>query len=69
MIQDMLIVKISQDNINVAQARLNVNLRCDLHTLLTLFYLLPLMEAVNVLIKFVQRRDVFINFIATIKIC
>jgi hypothetical protein len=66
----MLIVKMSQDNISVAQARLNVNLLCDLHTLLTLSCLLPLMEVVNALIKFVQGRDVFIcNFVATINIC
>jgi hypothetical protein len=32
----MLIVKMTQDNISVAQARLNINLFCDLHTLLTL---------------------------------
>jgi hypothetical protein len=55
-----LIVKISQDNISVAQARLNLNLLCDLHTLLALFYLLPLLEAINVLFKFVQGKDVFI---------
>jgi len=66
----MLIVKMSQDNISVAQARLNVNLLRDLHTLLTLSCLLPLMEVVNALIKFVQGRDVFIcNFVATINIC
>jgi hypothetical protein len=32
-----LIVKMSQDNINVAQARLNLNLLCDLHTFLALY--------------------------------
>jgi hypothetical protein len=46
-----LIVKMSQDNINVAWARLNFNLLCDLHTLLTLFYLLPLLKAINILFK------------------
>jgi hypothetical protein len=46
-----LIVKMSQDNINVAWARLNLNLLCDLHTLLTLFYLLPLLKAINILFK------------------
>jgi hypothetical protein len=32
----MLIVKMWQDNISVAQARLNISLFCDLHTLFTL---------------------------------
>jgi hypothetical protein len=32
-----LTVKISQDNINVVQARLNLNLLCDLHTFLALY--------------------------------
>ncbi len=32
----MLIVKTSQDDISVAQARLNIIFFCDLHTLLTL---------------------------------
>ncbi len=65
-----LIVKMSQDNISVTQARLNLNLLCDLHTLPTLFYLLPLLEAINVLFKFVQGRDVFIrNFVTIVKIC
>ncbi len=60
----------SKDNISVVQARLNVNLLCDLHTLLALSCLLPLMEVVNALIKFAQGRDVFIyNFVAIIKIC
>jgi hypothetical protein len=66
----MLIVKMSQDNISVAQARLNVNLLCDLHTLLALSCLLPLMEVINALINFAQGRDLFIcSFVATIKIC
>jgi hypothetical protein len=65
----MLIVKMSQDNINVGQTRLNLNLFYDLDTLLS--YLLALLDAVTVLINFAQgRKDVFIyNFVALIKIC
>jgi len=66
----MLIMKISQDNINVIQARLTFNLLCDLHTLLTLSYLLPLLKVVNILIKFAQGKNIFIcNFVTKIKIC
>jgi hypothetical protein len=62
-VQDELIMKMSQNNISVAQARLNVNLFCDFHTLLTLSCMLPLLEAINALIKLVQEKDVFIcNF-------
>ncbi len=68
-IYKMLIVKMSQDNINVGQTKLNLNLFYDLDTLLS--YLLPLLEAINVLINFAQgQRDVFIyNFVASFKIC
>jgi hypothetical protein len=65
-----LIVKMSRENVSVAQARFDLNLLCHLHMLLGLFCLLPLLEAVNALIKFAQRRDVFIcDFVATVEIC
>ncbi len=49
-----LIVESSLNNLSIVQARLNLDLFCDVHTLLTLFYLclLPLLEFVNSLIKF-----------------
>jgi len=55
-----LIMKISQDNASIAQARFNLILFCDLPLLLGLSCLLPLLEAVNALIKFAQGRDIFI---------
>jgi hypothetical protein len=65
-----LIVKMSHDNVSVAQVRFNLYLLCDLHILLGSSCLLPLLEAVNALIKFAQGRDIFIcDFVATIKIC
>jgi hypothetical protein len=64
-----LIVKMSQDNVFIAQAKLNLDLLCDLHRLLGLFCLLPLLEVVNALINFVQKMDVFIyKFIVVIRI-
>ncbi len=66
----MLIIKMSQDNIVIAQARLNLDLFWDVKTLLTLFYVLPLLEVVNFLIKFAQGRDFFIlDLKAIVKIC
>lgn len=41
-----LIIKMPQDNIVIAQARLNLDLLCGVETLLTLFYMLPLLEVV-----------------------
>jgi hypothetical protein len=55
-----LIMEISQDNASIAQARFNLILFCDLPLLLGLSCLLPLLEAVNALIKFAQGRDIFI---------
>jgi len=55
-----LIMKMAQENPLVIQARLNFDLICDIHTLLALSYLLPLLEVVNGLIKFVKGGDVFI---------
>jgi len=62
-----LIMKMSWDNVSIDQARFNLAL-CDLH-MLGFFCLLPLLEAMNALIKFAQGRDVFIcDFVAIIKI-
>jgi hypothetical protein len=45
-----------------------VNL-CDVGTILGLPYVLPMLESVSALMKFVQTRDVFVcDYIATIKI-
>ncbi len=64
-----MIMKMSHDSALVVQARFNFNLLCGLHILLGLSCLLRLLEAMNVLIKFVQGRDVFIcDFVVTIKI-
>jgi hypothetical protein len=64
------IMKMSHDSVLVLQVRFNLDLLCDLHILLGLFCLLPLLEVVNVLITFVQGKDVFIcDFVAAIKIC
>jgi hypothetical protein len=47
-----LIVKMSHDNVFIVQARFKLDLFHDLHILLGLSYLLPLLEAMNALIKF-----------------
>jgi len=47
-----LILKILQEDPSIVQARLNFDILFYIHTSLTLFYLLPLLEVVNALIKF-----------------
>jgi hypothetical protein len=48
--------------------RFNLDLFCDLHILLGLFYLLPLLEVMNTWIKFAHERDVFIcDFVTIVK--
>lgn len=65
----ILIVKLSKDNPLIVQTRLNLDLLCDNHTLLTMSCVLPLLEAINALIKFVQRRHVFIcDFVIVVQI-
>jgi hypothetical protein len=64
-----LIVKMSQDNPIIAQAKLKFDILCDIHTLLTLFCLFTLLAFVNALIKFSQGRDVFISdFVTSVKV-
>jgi hypothetical protein len=47
----------------------NLDLFCDLHMLMGMFCLLPLLESMNVLIKFAQGKDIFIcDFVAIVKI-
>jgi hypothetical protein len=59
----------SQDNPSIVQGRLNIDFFCDIHTLLALYYLLPLLECINAFMKFSQGRDVFIsNFMVVMKI-
>jgi hypothetical protein len=63
------IMNMSQDIVSIVQAMFNLNLLCDLHMLMGLSCLLPLLESMNALIKFPQRRDIFIyDFVAVVKI-
>jgi len=53
-----------------APIQVNLTLLMNMHLLFGLITMLPLMEAIGSLLKFMQRQDVFIsNFIATVKVC
>jgi hypothetical protein len=65
-----LIAKMAINNSIVKATKANlVNLR-DVGTILGLPCVLPMLESIDVLMKFVQVKDVFVcDYIATIKIC
>jgi hypothetical protein len=54
-----LFVKIALNNTTNSQVMLNYEHLCNLHTLLELACILPLLECVHALIKFAQSRNVF----------
>jgi hypothetical protein len=50
--------------------RRNLDMLCDISTLLALPCLMPLLDCVNSLMKFAQSSDVFVSdFVAAVKIC
>jgi hypothetical protein len=52
------------------KAKCNLDLLCDVGTLLALPCILPLLESVDSLMRFAQSKDVFVsNYIAAVKIC
>jgi hypothetical protein len=52
------------------KAKHNLDLLCDVGTLLALPCILPLLESVDSLMRFAQSRDIFVSdYVATVKIC
>jgi len=65
-----LLMKITLDNPTNQQAMLNYEHLCDIHILLGLACILPLLESVHALIKFAQSKDVFVcDLVVPIKDC
>jgi hypothetical protein len=56
-----LIVKMAQDSAEESKTTLNLRLLCDVHTLLALPCLMPMLESVNQLIEFAHSRSVFVT--------
>jgi hypothetical protein len=56
-----LIVKMAQDAVVESKAAQNLRLLCNMHTLLALPCLMPLLESMNQLILFAQSRSVFVS--------
>jgi hypothetical protein len=64
-----LIVKMAQDAVVESKAAQNLRLLCNMHTLLALPCLMPLLESMNQLILFVQSRSVFVlDYVTTVKL-
>jgi hypothetical protein len=64
-----LIAKISKDHIENEAARSNLQKLLDLELILGLHYILPLLELVHTLIKYIQGKDEYIcDFVETIKV-
>jgi hypothetical protein len=54
----------------IEKAKHNLDLLCDVGTLLALPCILPLLESVDSLMRFAQSRDIFVsNYVAAVKIC
>ncbi len=65
-----LIAKMVVDNGIVEASKANLVNLCDVGTILGLPCVLPMLESINALMKFVQVNDVFVcDYIAIIKIC
>ncbi len=65
----MLIAKMVIDIGLVEPTKANLNL-CDIDMILGLWYVLPMIKSINVLMKFVQSKDVVVyDYIIVIKIC
>jgi hypothetical protein len=65
-----LVAKMAKDIPSLMVAWVNFEFRCDVNLLISLFSLIPMLEIIHALIKFAQKRDVFVyDYVATIKIC
>lgn len=55
-----LLMKMALDSPTIALATSNLELICDMESLLSLVCLVPMLEIVNVLVKFAQLHDIFV---------
>ncbi len=65
-----LLAKMAEDILLIMFAKLSFEFLYDLNLFISLSYLLPMLETIQILIKFAQKRDVFVcNYVTTINIC
>ncbi len=52
---------------SIMSTKMNFELLCDVNLFISLFYLLPMLETIHALIKFAQKRNIYVcNYVATI---
>ncbi len=65
-----LLMKMAEDVVVNEYATANYELLCDIETILGLTYLLPILEALQGLSKYVQNKETFIcDFVGSVKLC
>jgi hypothetical protein len=65
-----LVLKMHLDAPSLASAKANLNLLCEIELLLGLACILPMLEALNYLIKFSQQTSCFVcDMVAAVKLC
>jgi hypothetical protein len=65
-----LVLKMHLDSQSLATAKANLNLLCEIELLLGLACILPMLEALNYLVKFSQQRACFVcDMVAAVKLC
>jgi hypothetical protein len=65
-----LVLKMHMDASSLATAKANLNLLCEIELLLGLTCILPMLEALNYLMKFSQQTACFVSdMVAAIKLC
>jgi acetyl/propionyl-CoA carboxylase alpha subunit len=65
-----LIAKMTTNSANVESAKANLLNLCDIDMILGLPCILPMLESMNGLMKFVQGKDIFVcDYIIAVKIC
>jgi hypothetical protein len=67
---EALVLKMHMDSPSLATAKANLNLLYEIELLLGLACILPMLKALNYLIKFLQHTACFVyDMVATIKLC
>ncbi len=66
----MLIIKMATNCGSMELVKVNLLNLCDINMILGLLCVLPMLEFVNALMKFIEGKDVFVcDYIAIVKIC
>jgi hypothetical protein len=63
-----LVAKMAKDSPSFMVARVNFELLCNVNLLISLSYLLPMLETIHALIKFAQKQNVFVcDYVQSLK--